>query len=139
MRAETVSILKRLSKGKAALSPDELAAFCRDVGSASKEEILTAVAKRVSAKKAVSKPAWLIEMETAKKKLSWSSAAEAARKLIEIAADEGFIRSDLFAGRKAPPTFPIAAKRIAKEVGGERLAAAYGREIARLEREFRLG
>lgn len=139
MRAETIAILRRLSKGKSALSAIELVQFCRDAASASDQDIVTAVEKKVTAKKTASKPLWLIQMEESKKSLSWSSAAEAASKLVEIATDEGFIPVGFFDGRKRPPTFPAAAKAIAKIAGGDHLAAAYSREMVRLEKEFRLG
>lgn len=139
MRAETTTILKRLSKGKSALTTEQLVEFCRDVGTASAQQIADAVAKKAAPKKSTPKAGWLLDMEAAKKKLSWTSAAEAVRKLVEIASDEGFIAADIFATRKTLPSFAVAAKRIAEEVGGERLAESYVREIDRLEREFRLG
>ena len=139
MREDTVAILKRLSKGKAALTPEQLVAFCSDLASASADEVRNAVAKKVTTKKAAApKPQWLASMEADKKRLTWS-AAEAARKLIEMSIDEGFIPAGKFDGLKKPPLFSTAAKTIAKEVGGDRLASAYSREISRLEKEFRLG
>lgn len=138
MHPNSVETLKRLSKGKLALSVESLLEFCRDVAAASDAEIIEAVAKKPKASKSAPKPIWLQEMEKSRKKLSWS-AAESARKLIEIAADEGFIDQDFFTGKKTAPTFPAAAKQIAAKVGGDRLAVAFTREVNRLEREFRLG
>lgn len=140
MREATATVLKRLSKGKSGLSEDALLEFCDDIRRSTNSEISEAIAqKKPSSKKpAAPKPSWLIEMEATRKRLQWT-ASESVSKLIEIAADEGFISADFFASRKTAPTFPTAAKQIAKKSGGVELSNAFSREISRLEREYRLG
>lgn len=143
MLERSSAILRKLGKGKAALSEQEILEFCKDVGSASVAEIRDALVpkKKTPAKKRPSapKPEWLIQMEAAKRRLEWS-ARESVQKLVQVAVDEGLINSvDIFAGRKSLPSFPVAAKTIAANDNGDRLCRVFLREVARIEREYRLG
>lgn len=138
MHQESAEVLKRLCKGKFAFSEDQLITLWRDLAQATEHEVRAVVAKPVKKpKEKAEKPQWLIDVEGSRKLLKWT-AAEATRKLVEVAVDEGFIAADFFEGRKIP-AFGAAAKQISKLSGGERLASAFRREVVRLGKEYRLG
>jgi len=141
MRAETVAILVKLSKGKTAFSEETLLAFHADLKAASTEEFSAALyrpkPKKVAAPKPP-KPAWLSDLEAARKKLAWTP-AQASKALVQLVIDEGLVPSDPFVGRKSPPSFSVAAKKIGTLTDGEKVAASFTKEVARLEREYALG
>jgi hypothetical protein len=141
MKETTVAILKRLAKGKSGLAESELLAFVSDLQSAQTEDVRSAVFPLKSAKKATKSaaplPAWLVQMEAARKRIKWT-ATEAAQRLLQLALDEGLLTSNPYEGKKVGG-FAVVAKKIASLSNGERLATTYVREVSRLEREYALG
>ncbi|MBT9446087.1 MAG: hypothetical protein IV086_10350 [Hyphomonadaceae bacterium] len=141
MRPETVAILVKLSKGKTAFSEEALLAFHNDLKTAGTEEFLAALYRPKPKKVAAPKPpvpAWLSEIEAARKRLKWTP-AQACKALVQLVIDEGLISSDPFAGLKSAPSFGVAAKKIGMLADGEKVAAAFSKEVGRLEREYALG
>lgn len=141
MRPETVAILVKLSKGRTAFSEETLLAFHADLKAADTEEFLAGLYRPKPKKAAAPKPpipAWLSDLDAARKRLAWTP-AQASKALVQLSIDEGLVSADPFVGRKSPPSFFAAAKKIGTLADGEKVASAFAREVARLEREYALG
>lgn len=137
MRPETIAILTKLSKGKAALKEAELLAFHTDMKLASIEDVRSAMYRPKATKPKAPVPPWLSELESARKRIKWT-AAEATRTLVQTALDGSLVPADPYAGKKTP-AFAVAAKKLATLSNGEQLASMFVREAARIEREHALG
>ncbi len=139
MRESSIDCLKRLSKGKFAISVEGLLALKEDLAAISVDDLRAIVAKparRQSVQKA--KPAWLLQIEGERKRLRWK-AALATKHLIQAAIDAGLVaESVILIDTKLPP-FSAAAQKLAKHSDGDQLLAAFSKEVSRLEREYRLG
>lgn len=110
MSPETELLLKKLSKGKAALSKDQLLKFKAELASLTDAEVSALFEKRKVATKAT--PAWLTDMKRAQKKIDWTT-AEATEALLS----EGR-RFGLLLGMQ-PKSFSVAANRLAGLSSGQ--------------------
>lgn len=139
MRDETLALLRKLMKGKNALSEAEMLLFLEDVRRTAAGDIVAMI--KPPAKKAVRAkapvPEWLGQLEASRKALKWS-AAESTHELIQVALDEGLVVSNPYQGKKLPG-FGVAAKKIASLSDGEALALSFSLRIARKVADNALG
>ena len=124
--ADVIAVLKRLAKGKNGLNQTQLREFVAVLTAQPVDTILEAVfppkAVRTKAPKAPVEP-WIIEIQTAAKKVKWKS-AEAISKLYELAERDGY--SSKSARQKS---LPKAAQDIASQVGQNRTAEMFSKWV----------
>lgn len=127
MREASLKALKRLTKGKAALSRQEFEGLCADICSAKIDELADSLFPLP--KKKAERPAWFDAMEAAKKhRKSWS-ASDFVAAVYEIAVEQNWITKDVAAKRPSKLSFKKAAERVAAISGSDALSSAFVRYI----------
>jgi hypothetical protein len=136
MRQETIATLKKLTKGKTALSEEQLLALWEDLAGASRDEVLGAVRPPPANPPKPKPPEWLKQILAKGKSTGWL-ARDQVDHLVRAAIADDLIKESPFRGKL--PALSSAAKMIAGEQNGERLAVAFAEHIRLWMKEHRLG